>query len=264
MTLFPGVALVTGAASGIGRATAVSFALEGCYQVAICDRNLEGLVETEKYMREVSATCDILVHQVDMLLDDQIEGMVQAAVSKWGRVDYAVNAAGVIGNNDRSTDTTSQQFDLINGINYRGCWLSSRAELAQMLKQEPLPTHDGRPGSKGSIVNIASQLGVVSRPNAPAYCASKAAVISMTKSDAIDYSKDNIRINCVCPGVIATPMTQGDPEFRAALAPAIAIAPMDRMGTAQEIADACLFLCSSKASFVQGHAMVVDGGYVIS
>lgn len=117
-------------------------------------------------MREVSTHCDILVHQVDMLLDDQIESMVQAAVSKWGRVDYAVNAAGVIGNNDRSTNTSSQQFDLINGINYRGCWLSSRAELAQMLKQEPLPTHDGRPGNRGSIVNIASQLGVVSRPNA--------------------------------------------------------------------------------------------------
>ncbi|CZR59050.1 related to dehydrogenase [Phialocephala subalpina] len=271
MTLFPGVALVTGAASGIGRATAISFALEGCHQIAICDRNHEALLETEKYMREVSTHCDILVHQVDMLLDDQIESMVQAAVSKWGRIDYAVNAAalslteaGVIGNNDRSTNTSSQQFDLINGINYRGCWLSSRAELAQMLKQEPLPTHDGRPGSRGSIVNIASQLGIVSRPNASAYCASKAAVISMTKSDAIDYSKDNIRINCVCPGVIATPMTQGDPEFRAALVPAIAIAPMDRMGTPQEIADACLFLCSSKASFVQGHAMVVDGGYVIN
>lgn len=81
---------------GIGRATAISFALEGCHQIAICDRNHEGLLETEKYMREVSTHCDILVHQVDMLLDDQIEFMVQAAVSKWGRIDYAVNAAGTL------------------------------------------------------------------------------------------------------------------------------------------------------------------------
>ncbi|KAJ5033413.1 uncharacterized protein L3040_008529 [Drepanopeziza brunnea f. sp. 'multigermtubi'] len=264
MTLFPGVALVTGAASGIGRAVAISFALEGCPQIIICDKNRDGLVETEKYMKEVSSFAEILVYPVDMLEEEQVWAMVQATVNEWGRVDYAVNAAGVIGNNDRSTSISAYDFDLINNINYRGTWLSSRAELTQMLKQEPLPTHDGRLGSRGSIVNIASQLGLVSRPNAPAYCASKAAVISLTKSDAIDYSKDNIRINCVCPGVIATPMTKGDPALAKVLESAVAIAPMDRMGSAQEVADACLFLCSSKATFVQGHALVVDGGYVIN
>ncbi|TVY35708.1 3-oxoacyl-[acyl-carrier-protein] reductase [Lachnellula occidentalis] len=118
---------------------------------------------------------------------------------------------------------------MVNNINYRGCWLSSRAELAQMVRQEPLPSHDGRPGERGSVVNIASQLGVVGRPNAP--------VEQLW-------------------GKVDTPMTQREPEFRKALEPAIAIAPMKRMGTAQEIADACLFLCSGKASFVQGHALV--------
>lgn len=101
-----------------------------------------------------------------MLQEEAIEVMIKKTVEKWGRVDYAVNAAGVIGNNARSTSTTSSQFDLINSINYRGAWLCSRSELAQMLKQEPLPTHDGRPGDRGSIVNIASQLGIVGRPNA--------------------------------------------------------------------------------------------------
>ncbi|KAN0102674.1 short chain dehydrogenase [Hyaloscypha variabilis] len=264
MTLFPGVALITGAASGIGRATAISFALEGCRQIAISDINLNGLHETAKYMKEVSSDVDILVQQVDMQEEVQIEYMVQAAAKKFGRVDYAVNCAGVGGIRERSIDLTAKQFDFVTNINYRGVWLSSRAELAQMLKQEPLPTHDGRPGSRGAIVNIASQLGIVSTYSAPAYCAAKAAVISMTRSDAIDYSKENIRINCVCPGIIDTPMTHGDSGFTKALETSIAIAPMNRKGTPQEVADACLFLCSSKASFVQGHAMVVDGGYIIN
>lgn len=264
MTLFPGIALITGAASGIGRATALSFALEGCTQIAICDRNAAGLQETSALIREKSENAEVLVHEVDMLKEVDIERMVKETVQRWGRVDYAVNAAGVIGNNARSTETSAAQFDLVTDINYRGCWLSSRAELAQMVMQEPLPSHDWRPGERGSVVNIASQLGVVGRPDAPVYCASKSAVIGMTRCDAIDYSKDSIRVNCVCPGVIATPMTQSDPKFREALKPAIDIAPMKRMGTAQEIADACLFLCSTKASFVQGHAMVVDGGYVIN
>lgn len=101
-----------------------------------------------------------------MLQEEAIELMVKTTVERWGRVDYAVNAAGVIGNNARSTSTSSSQFDLINSINYRGAWLCGRAELKQMLTQEPLPTHDGRPGDRGSIVHIASQLGIVSRPDA--------------------------------------------------------------------------------------------------
>jgi len=101
-----------------------------------------------------------------MLKEEAIEEMVKKTVDKWGRLDYAVNAAGVIGNNARSTSTTSSQFDLVNNINYRGAWLCGRAELRQMLTQEPLPTHDGRPGDRGSIVHIASQLAIVSRPDA--------------------------------------------------------------------------------------------------
>lgn len=150
-----------------------------------------------------------------------------------------------------------------------------------MVRQDALPSHDpSRPSQRGAIVNIASQLGIVGRPNArkyficnfeahrltnfhsEAYCASKSAIIGMTRADAIDYSQDGIRVNCVCPGVIETPLIMADPEVRETVTPAAEIAPMKRMGKPAEVADAVLFLCSTQASFVQGHAMVVDGGYI--
>ena len=169
-----------------------------------------------------------------------------------------------MGNNQISTETSLQDFDRINDVNYRGCWLSSRAELKAMLDQEPLPSHDPRrPPQRGSIVNIASQLGIVGRPAGTAYCASKAAVMAMTRGDAIDYAHKDIRVNCICPGVIDTPMT-GSPERKKLLEPAVMIAPAKRMGQVAEIADCAIFLCSTKASFCQGSAMVVDGGYIIN
>ncbi|KAM0718714.1 hypothetical protein Q7P37_005785 [Cladosporium fusiforme] len=252
MSLYPGVALITGAASGISQATAVSFAREGCTKLVLGDRDEQGLERTQKLIEEAigAGKAKVLAIRTDVTSAEQIDHLVLSAVKEFGRIDYAVNGAGVLSNNKRSHDTTLEEFDFINSVNYRGCWLSSRAAIKQMLTQDPLPTHDGRPGSRGSIVNIASQLGVVGRPAAPAYCGSKAA-----------YSKDLIRVNSVCPGVIDTPMTKPNAEV---LEPAVSIAPMERMGTAQEVADCVLFLASSKASFVQGAAMVVDGGYTIN
>ncbi|EHL03801.1 putative Uncharacterized oxidoreductase [Glarea lozoyensis 74030] len=124
-----------------------------------------------------------------MLEESQIDNMVKKTVERWGRVDYAVNAAG---NNAPSTQTTAAQFDLITNINYRGTWLSSRFEIAQMQTQTPLEWGNGKKRQKvrGSIVNIASQLGLVGRPDAPAYCASKAAVIAFTRGDSIDDADD--------------------------------------------------------------------------
>jgi len=215
MTLFPGVALVTGAASGIGRQTALSFAVEGCKRIALCDLNASGLEETSDLIISASdGMCEVLVLKVNMAIESEVEAMVAKTVEKWGRLDYAVNAAGILGPPLRSVDTTVQQFDSINGVNYRGLWMSARAEIRQMIRQEPLPSHDERLGNRGSIVNIASQLGIVGRPEASKlgdlfiylfsfihgehneadggglapYCASKAAVISMTRSDAIDVS----------------------------------------------------------------------------
>ncbi|KAM3420295.1 hypothetical protein BST61_g3580 [Cercospora zeina] len=263
MSLFPGVALVTGAASGIGQASAASFVREGCRKVVIADLNLDGLAETTKLMQDLvdrHEELDVLAVQTDISQESSIESLFGRIEKTFARLDYAANCAGVLSLPQTSHETSAADFDKINNVNYRGCWLTSRAEIRMMLRQEPLPTHDGRPGNRGSIVNIASQLGIVGRPAAlltrtPSctfgfrYCASKAAVISMTRCDAIDYAKQSIRVNWPQMDTYQT---------------AIAIAPMDRPGTAQEVADAVLFLCSSKATFVQGSAMVVDGGYTIN
>ncbi|KAM3420296.1 hypothetical protein BST61_g3580 [Cercospora zeina] len=259
MSLFPGVALVTGAASGIGQASAASFVREGCRKVVIADLNLDGLAETTKLMQDLvdrHEELDVLAVQTDISQESSIESLFGRIEKTFARLDYAANCAGVLSLPQTSHETSAADFDKINNVNYRGCWLTSRAEIRMMLRQEPLPTHDGRPGNRGSIVNIASQLGIVGRPAAPAYVNAThvnpqklSAVISMTRCDAIDYAKQSIRVNWPQMDTYQT---------------AIAIAPMDRPGTAQEVADAVLFLCSSKATFVQGSAMVVDGGYTIN
>ncbi|KAF2086494.1 oxidoreductase [Saccharata proteae CBS 121410] len=265
-TLFPGVALVTGAAgTGIGNAIAHAFVAAGCLKLALTDINSALLNETVTQLRQTQPAVQIYCLAGDISNPSFVTSFHDRAVATFGRIDYCVNSAGILGNNQPSTETSIDDFDRVNGINYRGLWLCSRAQLKAMLVQAPLPSHDpSRAGQRGSIVNIASQLGIVGRPNAPAYCASKAAVIAMTRADAIDYAKDGIRVNCVCPGVIETPMTTSSLERVEMLRPAIEIAPMKRMGLASEVADCALFLCSTKASFVQGHAMVVDGGYIIN
>ncbi|KAK1762689.1 short chain dehydrogenase [Phialemonium atrogriseum] len=257
---FPGVALLTGAASGIGRGVALAFAKDGCRKIAICDFNVAGLEETKALIAEISPEADVLVVGVDLRDEQAVEKMMATAVAEFQRIDYAVNVAGVEGDNLGSAESTSKAFDHVNSVNYRGCWLSSRSEIIQMRKQEPLATHDGRLGNRGSVVNIASQLALVGRPEAAAYCASKSAVLALTRCDAIDYSRDNIRINAVCPGLTHTPMLDRQLEL---YKPAILRAPLERPGTVQEVADVVLFLCSSRATFVQGAAYVVDGGYTI-
>ncbi|OQD74008.1 hypothetical protein PENDEC_c012G03812 [Penicillium decumbens] len=265
-TMFPGVAVLTGAGgTGIGAHTARAFAQEGCTRVAITDLNPDLLSQTEKALKDTSSDIQVLAIPGDITAPEFVHSFFKAVVDKFGRIDYAVNCAGVLGPDLRSTETELSAFDAVNNVNYRGCWLSSRAELAAMLKQEPLASHDpDRQPQRGSIVNVASQLGLVGRPQAAAYCASKSAVIGMTRGDAIDYSKDHIRVNAVCPGLIKTAMTSGTKELDDRMGPAANIAPMRRHGLPAEIADSILFLCSTKASFVQGHAMVVDGGYIIN
>ncbi|KAJ0372481.1 hypothetical protein COL154_000209 [Colletotrichum chrysophilum] len=239
MSLFEGVAVVTGAASGIGRQVAVSFAREGCKRIALLDKDEEGLSETSRRCREANGDTRTFVIEIDNRNEDDVSAGMEYVTEEWGRIDYAVNCAGMFGPKAPSHLLTTAEFDEITTTNYRGTWLCSKAELSQMIKQEPLKTHDGRPA---------------------AYSASKAAILSLTKSDAVDYAKYNIRINCVCPGIIDTPMTSEISTDD----PIIAVAPMKRKGTPQEVADAVLFLCSSKATFIHGAALSVDGGYVIN
>ncbi|KAF9888662.1 hypothetical protein FE257_008420 [Aspergillus nanangensis] len=190
---YPGVALVTGAAAGIGRAIACAFAREDCRRIVIADRTHDALHQTKNQILSISSEINVLACTVDVSSPEDVERVLKDAIATFGRVDYAVNAAGILGASKRSHEMSVEEFDSVLQVDYRGCWLCSREELKHMVKQDPLPSHDGRPGNRGAIVNIASQLGIVARDTAPAYCSSKAAVIHMTKSDAIDYSKDNIR-----------------------------------------------------------------------
>ena len=247
--------------SGIGAATAKAFATAGCSRLAITDLNKHSLADTQNVLQKINPNIEVCAVDGDISDESFVKAFVKGAIGAFGRVDYSVQCAGILGKGLRSHETTTDEFDLINKINYRGCWLVSREVLGHMIQQKPLDEH---PKQKGSIVHIASQLGVVARPAAAAYCASKAAIINMTKSDAIDYSQDDVRVNCVCPGVIATPMTTGSKEVEDRLRSAIDIAPMRRMGTPEEISDAVLFLSSGQSSFIQGHALVVDGGYTIN
>lgn len=278
MMKLPGVALITGAGgTGIGAAVARAFARAGCSRFAITDINTATLADTKEAILGINPSAEVHMKAGDIADDQFVGSFTDSAVGIFKRIDYGVNCAGVLGESLRSHETPTAAFDRITRINYKGTWLSSRAQLGQMLQQDPLPEH---PRQRGAVVNIASQLGIVARPTAgqcrgltfmelwltiPApYCASKAAIINMTRSDAIDYSKDDIRVNCVCPGVIETPMTTGTEEVTERLKPAVQIAPMGRMGLPDEVADAVLFLCSGRASFIQGHALVVDGGYTIN
>ncbi|KAI8942506.1 hypothetical protein NX059_000570 [Plenodomus lindquistii] len=258
-----GAALVTGSGgTGIGNAVAKGLARSGCTKIAITDIDARTLQKTKDDILAVNPSIEVFSRAGDVADQAFVDAFTDEAFSKFSRLDYGVNCAGVLGGKTvKATDMTMEAFDRLNNINYRGSWLSSRAQLRNMLKQQPSAE---TPQQRGSIVNIASQLGIVARSGAAAYCASKAAIINMTKANAIDYSQESIRVNCVCPGVIETPMTQGSPEMREALKPAIDIAPMKRMGTPDEVANAVLFLCSPQASFIQGHALVVDGGYTIN
>lgn len=262
-TLFPGVALVIGAAgTGIGSAIARSFAQEGCRRIFITDLST-GIKEIEESIKHGQPEVDIRSSAGDISDPTFVRQCFKEAIDHFGRIDYLVNAAGFRSNKQATTELSIEDFDKINNLFYRGVFLCNQTALGYMLEQQPLPSHSSnRPPQRGSIVNIASQLGIVGRADSPAYCAAKAAVIALTRSDAIAYSKHNIRVNCICPGLIDTPMTKTNDKQ--ALQPYIDIAPMKRMGLPEEIADAVIFLSSTKASFVQGSAMVVDGGYIIN
>jgi NAD(P)-dependent dehydrogenase (short-subunit alcohol dehydrogenase family) len=244
------VALVTGAASGLGFATAKAFAESGA-AVAMADWNEAAVRSAAEQL--ASKGHKVLAIHCDVADDAQVEAMVDQTVATFGRLDAAYNNAGVQNNLAEAADATRDDFDRVMSINLRGVWSCMKFELRQMLKQE-----------SGAIVNCSSIGGLVGGPKRGTYQASKHGVLGLTKSAALDYAARGIRINAVCPGIIHTPMLDGMMATQAdALNAMLKDVPIGRLGRPEEIASAVLWLCSDAASLMVGHALVVDGGYTI-
>jgi NAD(P)-dependent dehydrogenase (short-subunit alcohol dehydrogenase family) len=243
------VALVTGASSGIGRESALAFARAGAKVVA-ADVDEAGGEETVGMIKDAGG--DAIFVKTDVADIDQVQALVAKTVDTYGRLDCAHNNAGIEGMGGPCLECTEENWDRTIAINLTGVFNCCKAEISPMLEQ-----------GGGAIVNTASVAGLVGFPGLPAYVASKFGVNGLTKAMALDYAKENIRVNSVCPGVIHTPMvdrvTGGDPEALKAYA---AAAPVNRLGEPREIAEAVVWLCTDAASFVTGINMAVDGGYV--
>jgi NAD(P)-dependent dehydrogenase (short-subunit alcohol dehydrogenase family) len=243
------VAIVTGATSGIGRETAILFAKAGAKVVVSGRREPEGN-ETVELIR--AAGGDGVFVQTDVSKAAEVEALVQKAVEKFGRLDVAFNNAGIEGVWVPIVRQSEEDFDRTIAINLKGVWLCLKYEIRQMLKQ----------GSAGAIVNMASVTGLVGGGAAAAYSASKHGVIGLTKSAALETARNGIRINAVCPAVIETPMEQrlfGAPAVHKSV---VGMHPIGRLGTPAEIAEAVLWMCSDRASFMTGQSLVVDGGFL--
>jgi NAD(P)-dependent dehydrogenase (short-subunit alcohol dehydrogenase family) len=244
------VALVTGAANGIGRAAALAFVREGASVVA-ADVSEQGNQETARMIEEAGGRA--LAVGCDVSQAEDIEAALDQAVETFGRLDFAFNNAGVEQPLTATADLTETTWDRIVDINLRGVFLCMRHEVPLLLRQ-----------GGGVIVNTSSGAGVKGFAGQAAYCAAKHGVIGLTKAAALDYAKVNIRVNAVCPGIIETPMMDrfsgGTPEGRERV---IAQEPVGRMGRPEEIAAAVVWLCSDAAAFVTGHAMVIDGGQTV-
>jgi len=244
------VVFVTGAGSGIGRTTALAFAREGA-SVVLADVSDQSNQETARMIEELGRRS--LAVRCDVTRSEDVQAALNQAVGAFGRLDVAFNNAGAEQEPGVTADVTEEEWDRILAINLRSVFLCMKHEIPLMLE------HGG-----GAIVNNSSGAGVKAFGRGAAYAAAKHGVVGLTKDAALDYASSNIRINAVCPGIVDTEMMQrftgGTTEGRDRV---IAQEPIGRMGTPDEIAAAVLWLCSNAASFVIGHALVVDGGQTI-
>lgn len=249
MTVQPSkVALVTGGGGGIGRATALALALAGA-RVVIGDLDLAAAEATAELI--VAAGGEAHALRCDVTSPDDAEALVQETLRRFGALDWAVNNAGIEATQEATARLPVATWERTIAVNLSGVFYCMRAEIVAMR------------GRKGVIVNLASVLGTVGFAGAAAYVAAKHGVIGLTKAAALEYATRGIRVNAVCPGFIETPMlartgVTTDPERRIAIE---GLHPMARLGRPDEIAGAVVYLCSDAASFITGHALVVDGGY---
>jgi NAD(P)-dependent dehydrogenase (short-subunit alcohol dehydrogenase family) len=245
------VALVTGGASGIGRATAVAMAREGA-RVAVADRAEETAADTVALIN--AAGGQAIAIGGDVTKEADVAAMVARTVSAFGRIDCAFNNAGVATRavgpaGQRIHELSQASFDAMLAVNLTGVFLCLKHEVAQMLTQ----------GGGGAVVNTASIAGLIGLPTSAHYVAAKHGVVGLTKTAAMEYAQDGIRVNCVNPGYVKTPMTKETMEAR--FDEIMAKVPMHRLGIPEEIAEAVVWMCSDKASFMTGASHVIDGGY---
>ncbi|HEX2994147.1 MAG TPA: SDR family oxidoreductase [Anaerolineales bacterium] len=243
------VAMITGAGSGIGRACALAFAGEGA-KVVVADIAVADGEETVRMIKAVNGEAVFVPCNVAKSVD--VSALMETTVNTYERLDYACNNAGIGGPPMTSGDYREEDWRAVIDVNLTGAWLCMKYELPIMLKQ-----------GQGAIVNMASILGKVGFATAPAYVAAKHGLIGLTQTAALEYATQNIRINAVCPGFIYTPLLekagmQTGSEMHKLISD---LHPMKRMGTSEEVAGAVIWLCSETASFVTGHALMVDGGY---
>ena len=241
------VAIVTGGSSGIGKSTALAFAKKGA-KVVVVDW-IENS-ETMNLIKDLGG--EAIFIKCDVSKTEDVKAMVEKTIATFGRLDYAYNNAGIEGKSAVTQDCTEENWDKIIGVNLKGIWLCMKYEIPEIVKQ-----------GKGAIVNCSSVAGLVGFAGLPAYVASKHGVIGLSKTAALEYSKLGIRVNAVCPGVIQTPMIDRlTGKTKEAIEQFTGLEPIGRFGKPEEIANAVVWMCSDEASFVTGHAMAVDGGFV--
>lgn len=241
------VALVTGAASGIGRATAIAFARHGA-KVVVSDVDDVAGEETVALVR--AQNTDALFVHADVSRRSAVEALITTAVQMYGRIDFAFNNAGISGARAMMADYSEESWDRVIGINLKGVWLCMKYELQQMLRQ-----------GGGVIVNTSSTAGQTGSRGVGAYVASKHGVIGLTKAAALEYARQNIRVNAILPGTIHTHLidefTHGNEQMLQEFAEG---EPIGRLGRPEEVANSVIWLCSAESSFVTGATLAVDGG----
>lgn len=242
------IVLVTGAGSGIGAASAQAFAQQGA-SVVVCDIAIEAAHAVAARITGSGGVAIAL--PADVSSSESVAAMIAAVEARFGRLDIAVNNAGIGGSGKPLADVPEAHFDRVLGINLKGVWQCMRHEIPLMLRS-----------GGGAIVNTASALGLIAMPNSCEYIAAKHAVVGLTKAAALEYSALGIRVNAACPGVIETPLldaAMANPETAARLR---GLHPIGRLGQVEEVAQTILWLASPQASFVTGVALPVDGGWV--
>lgn len=245
------VALVTGAASGIGKETAIKLSKKGAALV-LCDIQKKELRETTKRIEGEGGR--VIAVEANISSEKEVKKLIKKTIREYGQLDIAVNNAGVGGELAKTADYAVEEWNRVMNINLRGQWFCMKYEIPVMLEK-----------GGGSIINVSSILGTVGFANAPAYTAAKHGLIGLTKTAALDYAKEGIRINAIAPAFIVTPMLEKagitkDEEMKES---ALKLHPIGRLGRPEEVADAAVWLASDQSSFVTGHTLLVDGGYTV-